>query len=54
MIKFTDGQTDEQTDAKGYNIIRPFFKWAYKNENSRVALPKRVFIYINSLLKMGC
>ena len=25
-----DGQTDGRTDAEGYNIIRPFFKQAYK------------------------
>ena len=35
--KFTDGRTDRRmdgrTDAEGYNIIRPFFKRAYKNEN---------------------
>ena len=24
--------TDERTDAKGYNIMRPFFKRAYKND----------------------
>ena len=29
--KFTDGRTDGRTDAEGYNIIRPFFKRAYKN-----------------------
>ena len=29
--KFTDGQTDGRTDAEGYNIIRLFFKGAYKN-----------------------
>ena len=33
--KFTDGRTDRRTDgrtdAEGYNIIRPFFKRAYKN-----------------------
>ena len=28
--KFTDGRTDGRTDAEGYNIIRPFFKRAYK------------------------
>ena len=27
----TDGRTDGGTDAEGYNIIRPFFKRAYKN-----------------------
>ena len=31
MKKFTDGRTDGRTDAEGYNIIRPFFKRAYKN-----------------------
>ena len=29
-----DGQTDGQMDAKGYNIIQPFFKRAYKNVGS--------------------
>ena len=28
--KFTDGRTD----AEGYNIIRPFFKRAYKKKKS--------------------
>ena len=27
-----DGWTDGRTDAKGYNIIRPFFKGAYKKD----------------------
>ena len=27
----TNGRTDGRTDAEGYNIIRPFFKRAYKN-----------------------
>ena len=31
--KFTDGRTDRRTDAEGYNIIRPFFKRAYKNRH---------------------
>ena len=33
VTKFTDGGTDRQTDAEGYNIIRPFFKQAYKKLN---------------------
>ena len=30
----TDGRTDGRMDAKGYNIIRPFFKRAYKKSGS--------------------
>ena len=30
--KFTDGGTDGRMDAEGYNIIRPFFKRAYKKK----------------------
>ena len=37
--KFTDGRTDRRTDgrtdAEGYNIIRPFFKRAYKNKKKQ-------------------
>ena len=29
---------DERTDAEGYNIIRPFFKRAYKNQLSMTSI----------------
>ena len=49
MIKFTDGQTYGQTDAKGYHIMQPFFKSAYKNENSREHIKMKTveLLYLN-------
>ena len=32
-----DGRTDGRTDAERHNIIRPFFKWAYKIWSSKYA-----------------
>ena len=52
--KFTDGRTDGRTDAGGYNIIRPFFKRAYKNL-SKMVLKKKVsnFFYYFYGLNLG-
>ena len=38
--KFTDGRTD----AKRYNIIRPFFKRAYKNDVKSKNHPSIVYL----------
>ena len=52
--KFTDGWRDRQTDAEGYNIIRPFFKRAYKKVSllkwGRIRQPKeRAGFYFHML-----
>ena len=40
--QFTDGWTD----AEGYNIIRPFFKWACKKADKNLFEELRTFLYI--------
>ena len=37
VYRWTDGQTD-RTDAEWHNIIRPFFKRAYKNLKMAITL----------------
>ena len=31
------GQTDRRTEGHCHGIIRPFFKWAFKNDNKNIA-----------------
>ena len=38
--------TDRRTDAEGYNIIRPFFKRAYKNK------PSLIFFFCGGILNI--
>ena len=42
--KFKDGRTDRRTDAKGYNIIRLFFKRAYEKGSNSVNTVGRVMV----------
>ena len=47
--KFTDGQTN----AEGYNIVRPFFKRAYKNGKTNRNFMS-LSIESKRLSKLGC
>ena len=55
VYRRTDGQTDGRTDAEWYNIIRPFFKRAYKKGrlHARYIFPHNLEQRMNFLLEVA-